>query len=270
MKNISPIVLIDRFMPEMDGLQLCRAIRETESPGYVFIILLTSRESNGDSEEDLSAGADDYLAKPFDKSELKARIETGLRILKLERSLREASDEVRKLTIIDPATGCFSLGYGCGRLAEDIRRAARYEHPLSLVMCGIDRVQNIRDKHGDNAWKAAMLAFANCIQGSVRSKVDWLFRYGRDDFVLVLPETGFEGAKTLAERLNRMVSGLSVSCEGRTFEITASYGVAGFKSDPKLGDIPPDRLMAEADRLLRQASRKGKGRIEAELVQVAY
>ena len=264
-----PVVLIDRFMPEMDGLELCRAIRETESPGYVFVILMTARNSQAGTVAGISAGADDYLAKPIESTELKARIETGLRILELERSLREANDEVRKLTVIDPLTGCFSLGYGIGRLAEDMRRTERYGHPLSLVLCGIDDLKAIKELHGQSASESIMRAFVNCIQGSIRNKVDWLCRYGREDFLLVLPETGLEGAKTMAERLREEVSRIAVEFENQAVEITACFGVAGFEGDPKIGEVSPDKLIAEADRLLRLAKRCGKNRTEAKSVRLS-
>ncbi len=264
-----PVVLIDRFMPEMDGLELCRAIRETESPGYVFVILMTPRQSQAGTVAGLSAGADDYLAKPIESSELKARIETGLRILELERSLREANDEVRKLTVIDPLTRCFSLGYGIGRLAEDMRRAERYAHPLCLVMCGIDDLKTIKELHGQSAGESIMQAFVNCIQGSIRNKVDWLCRYGREDFLLVLPETGLEGAKIMAERLRETVSLLAVEFEEQAFEITACFGVAGFENDPRIAEASPDKLIAQAERLLRMAKRCGKNRTEAKSVKLS-
>jgi len=94
-----PIVLTDWMMPEMDGLQLCRAIRKNASPGYVFIILLTAKDSKDDIISGLEAGADDYLTKPFNHAELIARLQTGKRILELERSLKRANEEIRILSI---------------------------------------------------------------------------------------------------------------------------------------------------------------------------
>ena len=90
-----PIVLTDWMMPEMDGLELCRAIRKRSYPGYVFIVLLTARDSKDDIVAGLESGADDYLTKPFSRAELIARLNTGIRILELESSLKNANEEIR-------------------------------------------------------------------------------------------------------------------------------------------------------------------------------
>ncbi len=106
-----PIILTDWMMPEMNGLELCRAIREHDAPGYVFVIILTSKDSKDDIVSGLNSGADDYVGKPFNPPELKARIKTCVRILELERSLKEANENIRILSITDPLTKCYNRGY---------------------------------------------------------------------------------------------------------------------------------------------------------------
>ena len=100
-----PIVITDWMMPEINGPQLCRMIREKRMESYVFIILITARDSKTDIVSGLQSGADDYLTKPIHPAELVARIKTGIRILKLEQSLRQANEEIRILSITDPLTG---------------------------------------------------------------------------------------------------------------------------------------------------------------------
>jgi PleD family two-component response regulator len=113
-----PIVLSDWMMPEMTGLELCRAIRKNASDGYVFIVLLTSKDSKDDIVLGLEAGADDYLTKPTHPAELLARIKTGMRILELERSLKKANKEIRALSITDPLTGAYNRNYLNERLPK--------------------------------------------------------------------------------------------------------------------------------------------------------
>ena len=129
-----PIVFTDWMMPEMDGLQLCRSIREEVSAGYVFIFLLTARDSREDMLAGLEAGADDYLTKPFDRSELFARLKTAVRILNLEKSLKEANDAIRMLSITDTMTGCYNRTYMDAHLPDEVQRARRYGHPISVLM----------------------------------------------------------------------------------------------------------------------------------------
>ena len=118
-----PIILTDWMMPEMDGLELCRAIRKNTYPGYVFIVLLTAKDSKDDIIRGLGAGADDYLTKPFSHAELVARLNTGKRLLRLEKSLKDANEEIRILSITDPLTGSYNRGYLTKRLPQEIKRA---------------------------------------------------------------------------------------------------------------------------------------------------
>ena len=99
-KKFFPIILTDWMMPEMNGLELCQSIRQKENPGYVFIVLLTAKDSHDDIIAGLEAGADEYLTKPFSRAELIARLNTGRRFLEQDRALRRANEEIRILSII--------------------------------------------------------------------------------------------------------------------------------------------------------------------------
>jgi two-component system, cell cycle response regulator len=261
-KYFFPIILSDWMMPEMDGIELCKAVRSTQSPGYVFIILLTSRNSKDDIVAGLEAGADDYLSKPFNPGELKARIKTGIRILNLERSLRKANEEIRMLSIRDSLTGCFNRGYADTHLPNEVKRALRYGTSLSLVMFDIDRFKDINDTHGHQAGDAVLVELVNRVQQSVRNDVDWLCRYGGEEFILVLPETDLEGAKTLSERLRLEIEREKVTFENRNIRVTASFGVVGLSSETE-DDTTAEILISQADRLLYKAKESGRNRIEA-------
>ena len=125
-KEFFQIVLTDWNMPEMDGLELIQAIRERHSSSYVFIILLTSRDSKQDIIAGLDAGADDYLTKPFDPTELIARLNTGIRILELERSLNKALEEIEILSVTDPLTEVYNRRYLTARLISLAKFSFRY------------------------------------------------------------------------------------------------------------------------------------------------
>ena len=113
-KTFFPIVITDWMMPELDGLELCRRIRELEWPNYIFTILLTARGAVDDIITGLDAGADDYLTKPFNKAELEARLRAGTRILKLY-------EEINTLSITDPLTQCYNRGYLIKYLTREIK-----------------------------------------------------------------------------------------------------------------------------------------------------
>ena len=258
-----PIVLTDWMMPRMNGVDLCRAIRQIETPGYVFIIIITAKDSRDDIVKGLEAGADDYVNKPFYPPELLARIKTGIRILELERSLREANEQIKRLSITDPLTGCYNRGYLMEHLPKEIKRAVRYFHPLSIAMTDIDHFKNVNDTYGHQAGDTVLRSFVELIRSSIRDGVDWVARYGGEEFVIVIPETELKCAEKVAERLRRKIETTEVSIgDDRRIKITASFGVVCF--DPKeKKEISTDKLIKEADKMLYEAKNEGRNRVKA-------
>ncbi len=255
-----PIVLTDWMMPEMDGLELCRAIRKNTYPGYVFIILLTAKDSKDDIIRGLGAGADDYLTKPFSHAELVARLNTGKRVLELERSLKDANEEIRVLSITDPLTGTYNRGYLTERLPQEIKRARRYSRALSIILCDIDHFKKVNDTYGHLVGDRVLKDFAQCIRHSIRQDVDWTARYGGEEFLIVLPETDVNGASVMAERLKSELSQRVTETQGKKISITASFGVAGFGPDTPDEMISPEAMISKADKYLYQAKREGRNR----------
>ncbi len=258
-----PIVLTDWMMPKMNGVDLCRAIRQIETPGYVFIIIITAKDSRDDIVKGLEAGADDYVNKPFYPPELLARIKTGIRILELERSLREANEQIKRLSITDPLTGCYNRGYLMEHLPKEIKRAVRYLHPLSIAMTDIDHFKNVNDTYGHQAGDAVLRSFVELIRSSIRDGVDWVARYGGEEFVIVIPETELKCAEKMAERLRRKIETTEISIgNDRRIKITASFGVVCF--DPKeKKEMSTDKLIKEADKMLYEAKNEGRNRVKA-------
>jgi len=260
-ENFFPIVLTDWMMPEMDGLDFCRAIRKKKNPGYVFIVLLTAKDSQDDIITGLEAGADEYLTKPFSRAELIARLNTGRRFLQQEKALRQANEEIRILSITDPLTGCSNRGFLNTRLPQEIQRAARYNRPLSIVICDIDHFKKVNDTYGHQAGDTVLKEFSKRINDSIRDKVDMLARYGGEEFLVTLPETDYDGALNMAERLRRVICDKKFDIETKTIKITASFGVTGFDSDNTIGEISFDILIRHADNYLYRAKKEGRNKV---------
>ncbi len=265
-KHYIPIIITDWVMPKMDGIELCKAIRNMESPGYVYLIMVTSNRSDKDDiVKALESGADDYVSKPFYMPELLARIKTGLRILELERSLKEANEKIKRLSITDPLTGCYNRSYLNEHLPREIKRTIRYEYPLSISMADIDHFKKVNDTYGHQAGDEVLKAFSNIIKSLTRNGVDWIARYGGEEFIIVFPETEIEGVKAAVERIREKIESTPIKTRRYIINITSSFGIACF--DPKRRkDISPDKFINEADKMLYEAKKEGRNRIKAVLL----
>ena len=176
------LMITDWEMPEMDGIALCSALRASPGKGYIYTILLTARDAIEHVVTGLQAGADDYLTKPVIEPELIARLNTGKRIVTLERSLRTANEENRRLSITDPLTGAYNRRYLMEQLPREIERAARYGRQLSTIMCDVDHFKKINDTHGHLVGDEVLKWFVAQLQSGVRAS-DWVARYGGEEFV---------------------------------------------------------------------------------------
>ena len=257
-KTFFQIVISDWMMPGLDGLDLCRAIREKEWDGYVFIIILTHKDSKDDIVSGLEAGADDYLTKPFNHEELIARINAGVRIINLEKSLKSANKKIRVLSITDPLTGCFNRSYLNERLTLELTRARRYRHPLSVIICDIDHFKKINDNYGHQTGDAVLKEFAAIMMASIRDKIDWMVRYGGEEFLIILPETDTSGTQILAERLREKITEKTFNIAGHAISITASFGSTCIYPGSDSKSYTQEAIIEAADALLYEAKESGR------------
>jgi len=261
-KRFFPIVITDWMMPEVNGLELCESIRGANFSGYVYILILTAKDSKDDIVDGLKSGADDYLIKPFNPDELIARLNTGVRILKLERSLKRAKEEIRILSITDALTKCYNRSYMTERLPTEIKRAKRYKHPFTLVFCDLDHFKKVNDTYGHQSGDLVLKKFVECIKGLIREDVDWIVRYGGEEFLIVLPETDVKGGCVLAERLRHAVSQTVIELQDVKIKITASFGVNGYSPDTDAGQqVSIEDFINRADQFLYQAKEQGRNRV---------
>ena len=260
-ERLFPILITDWEMPTMDGVELCRAVRAAQFDSYVYIILLTSRGSKANIIEGLEAGADDYLTKPVNDQELVARLKTALRILRLEQSLRMANQRNLQLSITDALTGTFNRHHLMGQLPKELERTRRYARPLSAVLCDIDNFKKINDSRGHQIGDDVLVQFAALLQGAIRSEVDWVVRYGGEEFLVVLPEADFGAALAFAERIRKELEACGVEVSGEALPITASFGVSSYSGGSEQAERSTDALIAAADMCLYRSKRAGRNRV---------
>lgn len=257
LSNPISIVISDWIMPEMDGYELCRAIRRHDFGSYVYIILLTAKDSKNDIIEGLEAGADDYLTKPVDDAELIARLTTAERIIRLESSLKQRNKEIALLSITDPLTEVFNRGYLNTNLPKVFKRAVRYKQHLSIIICDIDHFKKINDKYGHHIGDLILRSAAQNLNSSLRKDIDWVARYGGEEFIVVLPETDLNGATVVAERLRHQISDETPD-EENSIKITASFGIAALTHEEDKSFFNATELIKIADKCMYQAKKNGR------------
>lgn len=262
-----PIVITDWLMPEMDGTELCRAIRDKASDSYTFIIILTSRSSQEALVEGLEAGADDYIVKPINAAELRVRLSGARRILDLETALKQSLAKTQELLIRDPLTGAFNRGYLDQQLEHEVQRAYRYRHPLSIMICDLDHFKRINDTYGHQAGDRTLQRCVINIDKTIRHNIDWLARYGGEEFVIVLPETDAAGCSIVAERIREQVAADPDEKDPGAIKVSASFGTMTLLPDSGQTRSTPANLLQRADLCLYMAKQAGRNRVVSETTE---
>ena len=250
-------LILDWMMPGMDGMELCRKVREMNREPYTFIMLLSSKGEQEDVINGMEAGADDYIVKPFNQNELKVRLRAGSRIVQLNEDLLSARNILEKQAINDALTGMFNRHYMVEVLAKEFSGALRYQTELTCLLLDLDYFKEINDNYGHPFGDFVLREFADCIKQEAR-KMDIPFRYGGEEFMLLLPNTDVGGARYVAEKIR-------ITCEQKTFDdgtnsakATVSIGIASVKLNKPL---EAKELIAYADKALYRAKAEGRNRV---------
>ncbi|HEX3867194.1 MAG TPA: response regulator, partial [Gemmatimonadaceae bacterium] len=178
------MILLDVMMPRIDGIEVARRIKGNKSLPFIPIIMQTALDTTENKVEGLEAGADDYITKPIDFAELRARLASMLRIKRLqdeleerERQLLEANERLRYMSQTDALTGLDNRRHLEERIDEMFEHARRLNEPFACVMCDLDRFKSVNDTHGHQAGDAVLKQFAKILRGEVR-EIDRAGRYG--------------------------------------------------------------------------------------------
>ena len=250
-------LILDWMMPGMDGMELCRKVRSMKREPYTFIMLLSSKGEQQDVISGIEAGADDYIVKPFDQNELKVRLIAGSRIVQLNKELLNARNILEKQVINDPLTSLFNRHYMVEVLEREFSSALRYQTDLSCLLLDLDLFKEINDTHGHPFGDFVLREFANCLKQEAR-KMDIPFRYGGEEFMLLLPNTDIVGAKNVAEKI-RVACGQKTYDDGNNVvKATVSIGIASVKLNKPLES---KELIAFADKALYRAKAEGRNRV---------
>ncbi len=254
-------LVTDWEMPGMDGPTLCRKVRTTRLPGYLYILLLTGQIATRSVVIGLEAGADDYVRKPADEAELLARLAAGKRIVQLEQSLRDANAQIQRLSITDPLVGTYNRRYLNEQLMQEVEQARRTSQPLSAILADLDFFKSVNDQYGHQVGDEVLQHFVGIARSAIRVTIDWVARYGGEEFVVVLPDTDLLEAEKIAEKIRSRCAGSTVASAGGALQFTASFGVAALAAGVGPSGAAAEALLRHADAALYRSKREGRDRV---------
>lgn len=253
------VVVADRMMPPgPDGLQLCRAVRDYEQGSYTYVVLLTSLASRDEIIAGIDAGADDYVVKPLDPFVLHSRLLVAQRVTSWHLELARVRAELETQTQTDPLTGLKNRL----KLTEDLnrlhRRSDRYGRDYSLALCDVDFFKSYNDTYGHQSGDRALQAVASALAALGRQG-DGVYRYGGEEFLLVLPEQTSLAAAAALERFRASVETLGIAHPTSPVGVlTISVGISAFVPGSQTGG---EELLREADVALYRAKAEGRNRV---------
>jgi two-component system, cell cycle response regulator len=250
------LAIIDWMMPEMDGLQICRGVRQRGPEPYIYVLLLTAKNRQEDVLAGLDAGADDYVTKPFDTHELQVRLCAARRILDLQSELLSACEARRLQATHDALTGVLNRRTIIEGLQREFARAQRDSLSIGVIMMDLDYFKRINDTYGHPVGDMVLCEAAQRVQQELRSH-DLLGRYGGEEFLAVLPGCTAEETKKIAERLRQGLADRPLNFPGGRILVTSSFGVAASEGD----GANVEALLQLADASLYRAKHEGRNRV---------
>jgi diguanylate cyclase (GGDEF)-like protein len=261
------LAILDWMMPDLDGIEICRRLRGAKLEDHVYVILLTSRSEKQDIVDGLTAGAKDYITKPFDPEELRARVATGRRVIELQVALearvlelQQAMEQINALARTDPLTGLANRRHFDELFIRERERAQRLATPLCAIAVDLDHFKRVNDQYGHGAGDAVLKAVAGRLTRHLRP-YDVVARFGGEEFVILAPGATLEQGHQIAERMRAGIKRIAI--EGLP-SISASFGVALLA-----GAEDSQPLLARADAALYRAKDGGRDRVELELLPAA-
>ncbi|HWR06259.1 diguanylate cyclase domain-containing protein [Sporomusa sp.] len=274
------IVLMDWIMPDIDGIELCKKIKQAKNEGDTYVIMLTAKNDIEDMVAGFAAGADDFLSKPVDARELGSRLSVGSRVLKYQHTLvqrnaelqatkhvmenimwelKEANEKLRALTLIDGLTGIANRRSLEEFMDKEWRFAMREQISLTIIMLDVDFFKFYNDTYGHQMGDLCLQKVANVLAEYVKPNGDLAARYGGEEFAVVLRNTDVAAAKLVAENIRMAVERLDIAHSDSPVAkyVTVSLGVSTVIPQP--GEIY-GKLLDTADKALYQAKNEGRNR----------
>lgn len=247
------LILLDAVMPGMDGVEVCRRLKEHADTRDIPVIFVTGHNDQDAESACWNAGGVDFITKPLNPRTVRARVHVHL-------TLKLQTDLLRQMVFIDGLTGVANRRYFDERLSSEWRSAQRHSYPLALAMIDIDHFKRFNDTYGHPAGDEGLRKIAACIKRELNRPRDLAARYGGEEFACILPETDLAGAILTAKTIEQAVRDLRIVHQGSNPHSVLSISIGVASLLPKQ-DEHPNKLIAQADECLYEAKKAGRGRI---------
>lgn len=251
------IILLDWMMPNMNGIELCKKIRQHIKEPYIYIILLTAKKGKQDLIEAMDAGADDFISKPFDPHILKVRLRAGKRITNLQNELIAAREKLRIQATHDSLTQLFNRSEVMNMMARELSRSRRDSSSIGVLMIDIDFFKSINDTHGHLVGDEVLIKLAEQMRQCTR-RYDTIGRYGGEEFIIVLPQCGESEVHCVAERLRTTVCNNDYETQEGPVHVSISLGATWVTPSEQKCDAVD--LIKIADQALYAAKHQGRNK----------
>ncbi len=258
------LILLNWMLPGIDGIELCQRIRKNETcEGYAYTVIFTGQARKEALAEAMEAGADDYLVKPFEPSELRARLLAGKRILDLQRELVFSRESFRFAATHDFLTGILNRAEVLASLERELARSRRKNGPVGIILADLDHFKRINDSLGHLAGDVVLKEVARRLRSDLRV-YDSVGRYGGEEFLLVLPDCDLNTTARRANEICRLVSSEPIATSGGRTSVTLSMGATASDCAP---GATIESLLQEADTALYRAKESGRNRVESSALE---
>lgn len=252
-KHQAQVLVADIKLPGMDGLDLTEKVKKQRDP---VVIVITGLIDQYSYEQAVTRGADDFILKPIRPEELVLRVSQALRERRIRQERARVLERVQKLAITDDLTKLYNARFFNSQAKTEMDRADRYRRPLSLLMLDIDMFKQYNDRYGHVKGDTVLLRVGKIIMSCCRS-MDTAYRYGGEEFTVILPETSGQDAVTVAERIRRVVAVEQFHPQpGQAASVTVSIGVTQYAPREDLKE-----LVQRSDTAMYESKQKGRNRV---------
>ena len=253
------LVLLDLLLPDMDGIDICKKIKRSEKTMSVQVVIVTTSDDFKLKIKGIEGGTDDFLLKPVNADELKARVGALLKKKAFMDRLNDRANAALKVAITDKLTGVHNYAFFRHFIELEIKRSMRHKNNMALLMIDVDDFKIYNDTHGHLAGDRALQVLGTVLKTNIRD-VDLAARYGGEEFVVVLPYAGWKSGKQVADRLIEKLNNPKIAVQNQKApipNITVSIGLAVFPDN----GMTFEAIVNAADTALYSAKKNGKNRM---------